>query len=46
MKWCNLMKMWCNDMDEEDIENADCDGECEVCCECEDVKSSIGVPLW
>ena len=37
MKWCNLMNMWCSDMDEEDIENADCDGYCNGCCECEDI---------
>lgn len=45
MKWCNLMNMWCSDMDNDDIENVDCDGECDGCCECEDVKQSIGVPL-
>lgn len=45
MKWCNLMNMWCSDMNEADIETADCDGECECCCECEDIKYSIGVPM-
>lgn len=43
MKWCNLMNKWCSDMDNDDIENVDCDGECDGCCECEDVKQSIGV---
>ncbi len=38
MKWCELMNMWCSDMDEEDIKNADCDGDCEYCCYCENVK--------
>lgn len=37
MKWCNLMNMWCCDMDAEDIENADCDGECNGCEECENI---------
>lgn len=37
MKWCNLMNMWCSDMDEEDIKNADCNGCCNGCCECEDI---------
>lgn len=40
MNWCSLMKMWCSDMEDEDIKNADCDGECEYCCECENVKVS------
>ena len=39
-KWCSLMNMWCSDMDSEDIENADCDGVCEECCECEYVKAT------
>lgn len=37
MKWCNLMNMWCSDMDEEDFENACCDGECSGCDECVEV---------
>lgn len=45
MKWCNEINMWCSDMDKEDIENASCDGECDGCSECEDIKSSIGVPI-
>ena len=46
MKWCNTMNMWCSDMDAEDIENADCDGDCDSCDDCEDINSNIGVPLW
>lgn len=46
MKWCNLMNMWCSDMDSEDVENADCDSDCECCDDCEDIISNIGVPLW
>ena len=37
MKWCNVMNMWCSDMDEEDIAFACCDGECCGCDECEEV---------
>lgn len=38
MKWCNLMNMWCSDMDEEDFANACCDGKCRSCEECEEVS--------
>lgn len=38
MKWCNLMMMWCSDMDDEDLENCICDGDCSDCYYCEDVK--------
>ena len=38
MKWCKAMNMWCSDMDEEDVENTGCDGNCNGCDECEDVK--------
>ena len=38
MKWCNLMNMWCSDMDEEDFANACCDGKCSGCDECEEVS--------
>ena len=31
MKWCKVMNMWCSDMDEEDIDNVGCDGECDNC---------------
>lgn len=37
MKWCGYMNMWCNDMDEEDMEFAGCDGECNCCDDCEEV---------
>lgn len=46
MKWCNVMNMWCSDMDNEDAENAGCDGNCNGCEECEDVKPNIGVPVF
>lgn len=36
MKWCGYMNMWCSDMDDEDIEMAGCDGECNCCDDCED----------
>ena len=31
-KWCTIMNMWCDEMDDEDIETAGCDSEC---CDCE-----------
>ena len=37
MKWCNVMNMWCSDMDEEDIDIVGCDGACSCCEECEEV---------
>ena len=37
MKWCNVMNMWCSDMDDEDIDNACCDGQCYRCEECEEI---------
>ena len=46
MKWCNVMNMWCSDMDNEDAENAGCDGNCNGCEECEDVKPNIGVSVF
>ena len=41
MKWCNLMNMWCSDMDDEDIENANCNGNCRWCEECEEIGGLI-----
>ena len=38
-KWCNVMNMWCSDMDEEDCNNAQCDGDCKNCEECEEITS-------
>ncbi len=38
MKWCNVMNMWCSDMDEEDFADACCDGRCRGCDECEEVS--------
>ena len=38
MKWCNLMNMWCSDMDEEDFANVCCDGKCRSCDEFEEVS--------
>lgn len=29
--WCEVMNMWCSDMDEEDKEIACCDGNCKGC---------------
>lgn len=40
MKYCNYMRMWRQDMEEDDIFNADCDGECEACCYCEEIKTA------
>ena len=39
MKYCNYMEMWCSDMDDDDISNADCYGDCEGCCYCEEIKT-------
>ena len=39
MKFCNYMEMWRKDMEEDDISNADCDGDCEGCCYCEEIKT-------
>lgn len=33
--------MWCSDMDEEDFQNAECDGDCKNCNECEKVNKTI-----
>ena len=38
MKWCSLINMWCSDMDDEDIYNIGCDGDCRRCEECEEVE--------
>lgn len=38
MNWCEVMNMWCSDMDEEDVENCNCDGDCECCGFCTDIK--------
>lgn len=46
MKWCNVMNMWCSDIDNEDVENTGCDGCYNECEECEDVKPNIGVPVF
>ena len=37
MEWCNYMNMWCADMDDEDMEMAGCDGECNCCADCVDI---------
>lgn len=39
MRFCNCMEMWRKDMEEDDISNADCDGDCEGCCYCEEIKT-------
>lgn len=36
--WCGKMDMWCDDMDEEDLDMADCDGECEDCVYLEQIR--------
>jgi hypothetical protein len=36
MKWCNLLNMWCDDIDD-DVANF-CDGDCNCCDEMEEVK--------
>ena len=38
MKWCSIMNMWCSDIDEEDMANIGCDGDCRHCEECEEVQ--------
>lgn len=38
MRWCSAMNMWCSDMDEEDVDNIGCDGECYACELCEEVE--------
>lgn len=39
IRFCNCMEMWRKDMEEDDISNADCDGDCEGCCYCEEIKT-------
>lgn len=39
MRFCNCMEMWRKDMEEDDISNADCNGDCEGCCYCEEIKT-------
>ena len=36
MKWCNLLNMWCDDIDD-DVSDL-CDGDCSFCDEMEEVK--------
>lgn len=38
MRWCNVMNMWCSDMDKDDCDNAMCDGDCDDCEECEEIN--------
>ena len=38
MKWCNVMNMWCSDMDKDDCDNAMRDGDCDDCEECEEIR--------
>lgn len=35
MWWCNVLNMWCTDMDEEDRDYCGCDGDCRNCDDCE-----------
>lgn len=37
MKWCNQMNMWCGEMDEEDINNCECNSTCDDCDDCEEI---------
>ena len=37
MQWCEIMNMWCSDMDDKDVENCHCDGDCGRCEQCSDV---------
>ncbi len=42
MQWCEIMNMWCSDMDDEDVENCHCDGDCGRCEQCSDVGRNKG----
>ena len=44
MKWCNRISMWCDDIEDEEIEMCGCDGNCKGCEDCELVQggSRIG----
>lgn len=37
MKWCNLLNMWCDDIDADDVSGL-CDGDCHCCDEMEELK--------
>jgi hypothetical protein len=34
MKWCNILNMFCDDIEEEEKEFIQCDGDCKNCEEC------------
>lgn len=36
-QWCEVVNMFCSDMDEEDQEHIGCDGECSDCGYCSEV---------
>ena len=39
MKWCNIINMFCTDMDAEDFDMCECDGMCKDCEECSEVQN-------
>lgn len=40
MNWCSLLNMWCNDVEEEEFEMADCFGDCRNC----DHRETVTLP--
>ena len=40
MKWCNLLNMWCDDIDTDDVYDL-CDGDCCCCDEMEELKGEV-----
>lgn len=34
MKWCEILNKWCFDIDEIDMDEAVCDGDCSNCDHC------------
>lgn len=38
MKWCDILNMFCSDIENEEIEISECDGKCDECDYCSEVK--------
>ena len=38
MLWCDILQMWCDDIDGEDMDLIGCEGYCRGCCDCSEVE--------
>lgn len=38
MKWCEILNMWCQDIEAEEMDSIGCHGDCNICYEMSDIQ--------